>query len=185
LPNIIYILADDLGYGDVRAFNPESKVPTPNVDGLAKEGMRFTDAHSGSAVCSPTRYGILTGRYCWRTPLKAGVLTYASNCLIEPDRMTVASLLKKHGYQTACIGKWHLGLERPGTKVNYRRIISLGPNQLGFDYAFYAETTPSLKVKGFHVFDGGIDPAGASAAGRRPDRCGSSRRRGRRRSGRS
>ena len=161
-PNIIYILADDLGYGDVHAFNPESKIPTPNIDGLAKEGMRFTDAHSGSAVCSPTRYGILTGRYCWRTVLKAGVLNHASNCLIEPERMTVPSLLKKHGYDTACIGKWHLGLERSGTKVDYAKNISYGPNQVGFDYAFYAECTPSLKVKGNHLFDGGIAPAGAT-----------------------
>jgi arylsulfatase A-like enzyme len=162
LPNIIYILADDLGIGDVRAFNPGSKIPTPNIDGLAKEGRRFTDAHSGSAVCSPTRYGILTGRYCWRTELKAGVLTYSSNCLIDPDRMTVPSLLKSQGYETACIGKWHLGLERRGTKIDYRKGISFGPNQVGFDYAFYAECTPSLKVKGNHVFDGGIDPSGAS-----------------------
>lgn len=161
-PNIIHILADDLGYGDVHAFNPESKIPTPNLDRLAQAGMRFMDAHSGAAVCTPTRYGILTGRYGWRTPLKAGVANYHSNCLIEPGRMTAASLLRKHGYYTACVGKWHVGLEQAGTRVDYRRDIAFGPNQLGFDYAFYCEGTPGLKVNGDTVTEGGIDPAAAT-----------------------
>ena len=87
-PNIVYILADDLGYGDVGCFNPESKIPTPNLDRLASEGMRFTDAHSPSSVCTPTRYGLLTGRYCWRTNLKSGVLAGYSPLLIEPNRLT-------------------------------------------------------------------------------------------------
>ena len=101
-PNIVYILADDMGYGDVGCYNPQSKIPTPYMDRLAREGMRFTDAHSPSAVCTPTRYGILTGRYCWRTELKAHVLFNYELPLIEPERLTVASLLKTCGYHTGC-----------------------------------------------------------------------------------
>src|SRR5688572_15796218 len=110
-PNIIFILCDDLGYGDVKCFNPKGKIPTPNLDRLAAEGMRFTDAHTGSAVCTPTRYGLLTGRYSWRSRLQNGVLGGLSPRLIETDRLTVASLLKQHGYHTACVGKWHLGMD--------------------------------------------------------------------------
>jgi len=93
LPNIVFIMADDLGYGDVGVYNPESKIPTPNIDRFAKESMRFTDAHSPSAVCSPTRYGVLTGRYCWRSRLKRSVLSGFSQPLISQDQMTVAELL--------------------------------------------------------------------------------------------
>jgi arylsulfatase A-like enzyme len=147
-PNIVYILADDLGYGDVKCLNSGGKIPTPHMDRLAAGGMIFTDAHSSSAVCSPTRYGILTGRYNWRSALKRGVLGGYSRRLIEPDRLTVASLLRKHGYQTACIGKWHLGMDWPlqdggvasdypdGWKVDYAKPIRNGPNALGFDYYF-------------------------------------------------
>ena len=110
-PNIVYILADDMGYGDMVCNNPKSKIPTPNLDRLAAEGMRFTDAHAASSVCSPSRYGLLTGRYCWRSPLKSGVLWPWDPPLIEPDRLTVARLLKEQGYRTACVGKWHLGWE--------------------------------------------------------------------------
>ncbi len=109
-PNIIYILADDLGYGDVSIYNPASKIKTPVIDALAREGMMFTDAHSGSSVCSPTRYGILTGRYAWRTKLQSGVLWSYDEPLIANDRLTVAGLLKSDGYATACVGKWHLGV---------------------------------------------------------------------------
>src|SRR5210317_1721698 len=105
-----------MGYGDVSALNPESKIPTPNIDRIAKDGMRFTDAHSGSAVCTPTRYGILTGRYCWRSRLKKGVLYGYSPHLIEDGCMTVGHLLKEAGYNTACVGKWHLGMDM--TPVN-------------------------------------------------------------------
>ncbi len=156
LPNIIYILADDLGYGDVACNNPKSKIPTPHADRLAAEGMRFTDAHTPSAVCTPTRYGILTGRYCWRTRLKYRVLDGFDPPLIEPDRTTVPSLLRKHGYHTACVGKWHLGMmwtdqdgqplpsvpldrkqpPRPGYEVDFTRPITGGPNAVGFDYYF-------------------------------------------------
>ncbi len=110
LPNIVYILADDLGYGDVSAFNPDAAWKTPHIDRIAAEGMIFTDAHTGSAVCTPTRYGVLTGRYAWRTRLKEGVLWSWDKPLIQPDETTVGKLLQQHGYSTACIGKWHLGL---------------------------------------------------------------------------
>ena len=100
-PNIIYVLADDLGYGDVNVFNLKSKIATPHLDQMASEGMIFTDAHTSSAVCTPTRYGILTGRYNWRSQLKKGVLGGKSTALIPNDRTTIASLLKKQNYQTA------------------------------------------------------------------------------------
>jgi arylsulfatase A len=144
LPNIVYILADDMGYGDVSVLNPESKIHTLNIDRLAHEGMIFTDAHSGSAVCTPTRYGILTGRYCWRSRLKEGVLNGYSEHLIEAGRMTVATLLKQNGYNTACIGKWHLGMDMPTTdgktpgaeNINWKGTIKNSPTAKGFDY-FY------------------------------------------------
>lgn len=138
-PNIIYILADDLGYGDVSAYNPNSKILTPAIDALSNEGMRFTDAHTNSSVCSPTRYGILTGRYAWRSRLKKGVLWSYDKPLITPDRITVAQMLKDQGYQTACIGKWHLGLDwsyNQDDKVDFSRPIKNGPTSLGFDYFF-------------------------------------------------
>lgn len=138
-PNIIYILADDLGYGDISCYNDSSKIFTPNVDKLAKEGMMFTDAHSGSAVCTPTRYGILTGRYAWRTRLKNGVLWGHDAHLIKKEKTTVASFLKKHDYQTACIGKWHLGLDFAKDSLDrydYLQPVLNGPNSLGFDYSF-------------------------------------------------
>lgn len=112
-PNIVVILADDQGYGDVSSLNPDSKIPTPQIDRLAREGMVFTDAHSSSAVCTPTRYSLLTGRYHWRTRLQSGVLGGYSAPLIAKDRLTIAGLLGQHGYHTACIGKWHLGFHWP------------------------------------------------------------------------
>lgn len=152
-PNIVYILCDDLGYGDLSCFNPESKIKTPNFDAVAKAGMMFTDAHSGSAVCSPTRYGIMTGRYSWRSKLQSGVLGGLSPRLIEQGRLTVPALLKQHGYHTACIGKWHLGMDwvkKEGKKVSelsietpeqvwnvdFMQPYANGPNAVGFDYYF-------------------------------------------------
>ena len=159
-PNIVLILADDLGYGDPGCYNAESKVPTPHLDRLAAEGMLFTDAHCPSSVCSPTRYGLLTGRYCWRTELKSGVLWPWDAPLIEPDRLTLPKMLKKVGYQTACIGKWHLGWNWPtrddsrindtlplgrydvrirsafSQKVDFSQPIQSGPLAQGFDYYF-------------------------------------------------
>ncbi|HSU51714.1 MAG TPA: sulfatase-like hydrolase/transferase, partial [Segetibacter sp.] len=111
LPNIVYILADDMGYGDVAVYNGEAKVATPNIDRLAKQGMRFTDAHTTSSVCTPSRYSILTGRYPWRSRLPVGVLRGFSRTLIDEEQPTVASLLKTKSYHTGVVGKWHLGLD--------------------------------------------------------------------------
>jgi len=123
-PNIIYILADDLGYGNVSSFNPNSKIKTLFIDLLANQGMSFTDAHSGSSLCTPTRYGILTGRYAWRSRLKKGVLWSYDKPLIEKNRLTVASLLKKNEYNTACIGKWLLGLDWAQDSVGGIQLMS-------------------------------------------------------------
>jgi arylsulfatase A-like enzyme len=135
-PNIVYVLCDDLGYGDVHCLNPQrGKIATPHADRMATQGMVFTDAHSGSSVCTPTRYGILTGRYAWRTKLQSGVLDGNSRALIAPDRLTVPKLLKEHGYATACIGKWHLGMTLPDTK-HLTDVIRDGPTTRGFDTYF-------------------------------------------------
>lgn len=142
-PSIVFVLFDDMGYGEPGCYRPTSKLKTPRLDALAADGMRFTDAHSASAVCTPTRYGLLTGRYPARIG-QYGVLTTFAPPLIPASRLTVPSFLKSHGYQTACIGKWHLGLTwQDGTQRKVRvpigsRITS-GPNQLGFDY-FYGFT---------------------------------------------
>lgn len=146
-PNIIFIMADDMGYGDVGCYNPDSKIPTPNMDRLAKEGTRFTDAHSPSAVCTPTRYGLLTGRYCWRTRLKERVFGGFNRPVIQANRTTVASLLRQHGHSTACIGKWHLGMdwtlkdgverdEQDQWTVDFTGPIINGLTDCGFDYFF-------------------------------------------------
>jgi arylsulfatase A len=141
-PNIVVILADDMGIGDPRCYNPESCVPTPCMDALAATGVRFTDAHSPSAVCTPTRYALLTGRYAWRSRLKRGVLVGDSRALIEPGRPTIPSMLKQHGYDTAFIGKWHLGLgaydpEHPDRKTDFSQPLDAGPHTIGFDSSFY------------------------------------------------
>ncbi|MBI4874282.1 MAG: arylsulfatase [Acidobacteria bacterium] len=134
-PNIVFILSDDLGYGDIACQNPGSKIPTPNLDRLAGQGVRFTDAHSPSGVCTPTRYGCLTGRYAWRSRLKRGVLEGYSPNLIEPGRPTVASVLQSRGYYTGGIGKWHLGLgDREQT--DFTRPLRPGPVDHGFDCYF-------------------------------------------------
>jgi len=139
-PNVIFILADDMGYGDVHALNPNSRIETPNLDSLATSGMTFLDAHTPSAVCTPTRYGLLTGRYCWRSRLKRGVLNGYGTPLIEPSRPTVASLLKKAGYHTGIVGKWHLGLDLPkaanGKGLDFSKPVGNGPPQRGFDFSY-------------------------------------------------
>ncbi len=148
-PNIVVILADDLGYGDLGCYNTDSKIPTPHLDLLAASGMRFTDAHSPSSVCTPTRYALLTGRYAWRTRLQRGVMGPWGPPLIAPDQLTVASLLKQHGYATGCIGKWHLGWEWPTkdgqppsngednlSNVDFTQPIAHGPTSRGFDFYF-------------------------------------------------
>ncbi|MDW5290830.1 arylsulfatase [Formosa sp. PL04] len=154
-PNIIYILADDLGIGDLTIYNENGKIPTPHLDQMGKEGMKFTDAHTSSAVCTPTRYGIITGRYNWRTPLKEFVTWGDSPTLIKKNRLTVAQMLKNNGYKTASIGKWHLGLnwdmknnspeyeyfsnrkDRVNIQdIDFSKPLKFGPSNLGFDYSF-------------------------------------------------
>jgi len=134
-PNIVVILADDLGVGDVSCYYEEGKIETPHLDALAAAGMRFTDGHSNASVCTPTRYGLLTGRYCWRSRLKRGVLNGFSGALIEEDRETIASVLQKDGYRTGCIGKWHLGMNiaKSKGKWDYEAKIERGPTTVGFD----------------------------------------------------
>ena len=149
-PNIVLILADDLGYGDVQSLNSRSRIPTPHLGTLAAEGMTFTDAHAPSSVCTPTRYGLLTGRYCWRTPLKRGVLGGYSPPLIDRKRLTIASTLKQHGYHTGAVGKWHLGMNpsfsepaqadrslwRSDPGVNFGEPIADAPTTRGFGSYF-------------------------------------------------
>ncbi len=151
-PNIVLVLADDLGWGDLGCYNAESRIPTPSLDRLAGQGMRFTDAHSPSSVCTPTRYALLTGRYAWRTRLKSGVLWGYSPPLVEPGRVTLASVLRDRGYATSCIGKWHLGLAwatrepaqfgdlpEPAASpalVDYTKQVSTGPLTVGFEHSF-------------------------------------------------
>jgi arylsulfatase A-like enzyme len=137
-PNVVYILADDLGLGDLRICHSEGKIATPGSDELGREGMVFTDAHSNSAVCTPTRYGVLTGRYAFRSRMKKGVLNGFSDHLIEEGRMTVASYLKGQGYHTAFIGKWHLGWDwaKDGKKVDYTQPVKNGPKEKGFIYSY-------------------------------------------------
>ncbi len=148
-PNVIYILADDMGYGDVSALNENCPFKTPNFDSMCEEGICFTDAHATSAVCTPSRYGILTGRYNWRSRLKAGVMSGYSRSLIEEGRMTVAGLFKQNGYSTAAIGKWHLGMNFTTDEtfefkedyeacegVDYGAPIGCSPNVHGFDYYY-------------------------------------------------
>jgi arylsulfatase A-like enzyme len=138
-PNIVIVLADDFGFGDAACYDPQfSKIPTPNIDQLANEGMRFTAAHSSSSVCTPTRYGLLTGRYNWRSTLQSGVLQALGAPLIASNRLTIAGMLKQQNYHTACIGKWHLGWNWPrnGSTVVYTQPIADGPVTRGFDYYF-------------------------------------------------
>jgi len=162
-PNVVVILADDLGYGDVGAYDAASRIPTPHLDRLAAQGMRFTDAHSASAVCSPSRYALLTGRYAWRTWLTQGVLfPPADRPMVEPGRPTIAGLLHGVGYRTAVIGKWHVGLEwgrDAEGEVDYDARLRFGPNDVGFDeslviagsldmipYVFYRDHEPTAEV---------------------------------------
>ena len=172
LPNIVYILADDMGFGDISALNAESGIPTPNMDRVVNEGIYFTDAHSGSGVCTPTRYGILTGRYAWRSRLKSGVLWGYDPPLIENERTTVASFLQDNGYHTGVVGKWHLGLgwqkkdpekaigafdwnklyEKGGdSNVDFSKPVIGGPKEVGFNYSYIVpaslDMTPYLYLE--------------------------------------
>jgi arylsulfatase A-like enzyme len=150
LPNIIFILADDMGYGDVSCYNENSKIKTPFIDQLAADGVMFTDAHTSSSVCTPTRYGILTGRYNWRSTLKNGVLSGYSKALIPQTRTTVAGFLQEAGYKTAYFGKWHLGWDwqiieeddksrdnlNAKPNVDFSKPVENGPKTQGFDYSY-------------------------------------------------
>ncbi|MFD2160285.1 arylsulfatase [Rubritalea tangerina] len=157
-PNIVVILADDMGYGELSCLNPEKgKIKTPALDQIASEGMVFTDGHSGSSVCTPTRYGLMTGRYAWRTKLQSGVLT-GGESLIKADRLTVAKLLKGQGYDTAMIGKWHLGMlfdgKKESGKVAVGTKVSHGPIERGgFDvfHGFHHARQMSLWIDGQEV----------------------------------
>lgn len=126
-PNVVVILADDLGYGDVHCYNPErGKIPTPNIDSLAEQGIRFTDGHCSSGCCSPSRYTLLTGRYHWRSRLQSGIVGVWEKPLIAPDRLTIGGLAQQQGYRTACVGKWHLGWDWPITPEQMPHFRGLG-----------------------------------------------------------
>jgi arylsulfatase A len=166
-PNVIYILADDMGYGDMGCNNSHSKIPTPHLDRLAQQGMRFTNAHAPSSVCTPSRYAVLTGRYCWRSRLKNGIVWQWDAALIEPERQTVADVLRGAGYRTACIGKWHLGWDweltdrsrandhvdfgsfdreqRPGVEslIDYTKPMRGGPTDHGFE-SYFGDDVPNF-----------------------------------------
>lgn len=153
-PNLVLILADDLGYGDVGCYNPQGKIPTPHLDRLAAQGMRFTDAHSASSVCSPSRYTLLTGRYAWRSRLQRGVLGGLSPPLIEEDRLTLPRLLQQQGYHTACIGKWHLGLAwqvLPGKNVSE---LAIETRDQVWNVDFSRPTRGGPLTAGFELFFG-------------------------------
>lgn len=151
-PNIIFIFADDMGYGDVSRFNPVSKFKTPHLDALAARGMTLTNAHSSSGVCTPSRYSVMTGRYCWRSKMKRSVLGGYSPALIESGRETMASMLKKKGYATACIGKWHMGMDLPTTDGQRAK-------QVGGAQVIYTNDKPSL-VEGTEPLTTNVDWTG-------------------------
>ena len=163
-PNIVYILADDMGYGDLSCLNAASKIHTSHLDSVAASGVIFTDAHASSAVCTPSRYSILTGRYGWRSSLKKEVTWGYSRHLIETGRMTVASYLKQNGYHTAMIGKWHLGWDwsthdgkparEDGSNVDFNGPVNNGPDAYGFDY-FYA-ISASLDMPPYVYVENGL-----------------------------
>ncbi len=169
-PNVVYVLADDLGYGDPGCYNPKSKIPTPHIDGLAKDGVRFTDAHSPSAVCTPTRYALLTGRYAWRTRLQRNVIGPFSPPLIAEHLLTVPAMLKKEGYATACVGKWHLGWgwPKPGAdgKRDFAKPIPDGPTARGFD-SYFGTDVPNYAPFCFIANDRTVGiPSDAAPVGR-------------------
>ncbi|HPO13260.1 MAG TPA: arylsulfatase [Candidatus Hydrogenedentes bacterium] len=159
-PNIIFILADDIGYGDLGCCGA-TKVKTPNLDRIAREGVRFTDAHSTAAVCTPTRYSFLTGQYAWRNPDGDHILSGVAPLAIPKGMATVPSLLKEAGYATGVVGKWHLGLGTKEKPVDYNQDVQPGPLEAGFDYAFFFPATgdrvPCVFVENHRVM--GLDPS--------------------------
>ncbi len=172
-PNIVFILADDMGYGDLTCYNKDSKIPTPNIDGLAKDGIMFTDAHAPGAWCVPSRYGLITGRYPGKMEMKTG-----QRSIIEPSQETLATLMKRNGYRTACIGKWHLGFD----SVDWKSpegidVLKGGPVDKGFDYFFgmhasldippyfYIENDRAVQAPTGHIDDHGTPGATSSVSG--------------------
>lgn len=158
-PNIIFVLSDDVGYGDLVCYGA-NEVKTPNLDRLAREGVRLTDAHSTSAVCTPTRYSVLTGQYAWRNPLGDHILSGVAPLSIDPAKPTLPAALRAAGYNTGLVGKWHLGLGTEAEPVDYNREITAGPREVGFDYAFFYPATndrvPCVYVENRRV--AGLDP---------------------------
>lgn len=170
-PNIIFIFADDMGYGDVSGLNPDARTRTPAIDKLIGEGITFTEAHASASVCTPSRYGLLTGRYAFRSEKGAKGVSGFDKPVIEPERETLASVLKKAGYTTACIGKWHLGLgwqtkdekePRMDAKTGYSNVdfnkkLTSGPNNFGFDYSFIhpasLDIPPYVFIRNHEVID--------------------------------
>lgn len=171
LPNIVIVFADDMGYGDPRVYNRNSRVPTPNIDALARNGMRFTDAHTASSVCTPSRYGLLTGRYPWRSRLPTGIVNSWGGPVIDANRLTLGKALQRLGYKTACIGKWHLGWDWPvqgggylsdelegvnvgpdyesvGERIDFSRPLRDGPTTRGFDY-YFGDDVPNFPPYAF------------------------------------
>lgn len=170
-PNVVIILADDLGYGDLRCYNADSAIPTPRLDELASQGVRLTDAHSPSAVCTPTRYGLLTGRYCWRTRLKSGVLNGRSRNLIDVGRLTIADMMRDAGYRTAGFGKWHLGLgdQQP---TDYSRPLLPSPLDHGFDSYFGIPASLDMEPYVYLRGDAPESPPTEAIAGSKQRRAG-------------
>lgn len=172
-PNVVIILADDMGYGDIAALNKAARTETPHLDALTQEGITFTDAHSGGALCIPSRYGILTGRYHFRAPKNHGYMGYLRP-LIEPQRETIGTLMQRAGYETACIGKWHLGLNwglkdlglpqipegklKTVTNTDYRKKVNDGPFSLGFNYSFILPASLDMPPYTFIRNDQVVDP---------------------------
>ncbi len=179
LPNIVILYADDLGYGDVGCYNPDSKIPTPHLDRLASQGMRFTDAHSSSGICTPSRYALLTGRHHWRK--FHGIVQAFGPSVFADDRLTMPEMLQQRGYRTACIGKWHLGwdwsaLKQKGAKpqkgkgftadqFDWSKPVAGGPLAHGFEY-YFGDDVPNFPpytwIENDHVVTAPTVPYAAS-----------------------
>lgn len=167
-PNIVLIYGDDVGYGDVKAYNPESKIPTPNIDKLASEGLMFTDGHCTAATCTPSRYSMLTGNYGFRE--KVAILQPNAPLIIPQDKITLPGVLQKAGYQTAIIGKWHLGIGEKGKAVDWNGDVKPGPLEVGFDYSFLLPSTndrvPCVLLDQYRVLN--LDPKDPLYVGKKP-----------------